>query len=119
MKKCKQCDTTYSSDLFKNMIKLCDYCREQNKINNDETKKQWKLNNPERVKGYRKKYEEENIDEIKERKKKWRESEKGKATIQANRQKVHYCELCDYEVKKEKKSQHEKSLNHQYFYRKV
>ena len=118
MKTCKQCDNTYSSDLFKNRMKLCNYCREQNKIKNDETKKQWKLNNPERVKGYRKKYEEENVDDIKERKKKWRESEKGRATIQEYRQKVHYCELCDYEVKKEKKSQHEKSGNHQYFLQK-
>ena len=118
MKTCKQCDNTYSSDLFKNRMKLCKYCREQTKIKNDENKKQWKLNNPEKVKEYRQKYEEENIDEIMERKKKWRESEKGKAKIQDYRQKVHYCELCDYEVKKEKKSQHEKSLNHQYFLQK-
>ena len=54
MKTCKQSGNTYSSDLFKNRMKLCNYCREQNKIKNDETKKQWKLNNPERVKGYRK-----------------------------------------------------------------
>ena len=119
MKTCKQCGNTYSYDLFMNRMKLCNYCREQNKIKNHETKTHWKLNNPEKVKEYRQKYEEENIDEIKERKKKWRESEKGKAKIQEYRQKVHYCELCDYEVKKEKKSQHEKSLNHQYFYRKV
>ena len=54
MKTCKQCGNTYSSDLFKNRMKLCNYCREQNKVKNDEAKKQWKLNNPERVKGYRK-----------------------------------------------------------------
>ena len=118
MKKCKQCDTTYSSDLFKNMIKLCDYCREQNKIKNDETKRQERINNPEKAREKNRRYRENHPDRIQEKNRKYRESEAGKATIQANRQTVHYCELCDYEVKKGKKSQHEKSGNHQYFLQK-
>ena len=44
------------------------------------------------MKGYGQKYEEENADDIKEREKQYRESEKGKATIQANRPKVYHCE---------------------------
>ena len=55
---------------------------------------------------------------LRKRKKQYRESEKGKATIQANMQKVYHCELCDYDIKREKKSQHEKSFNHEYFFQK-
>ena len=34
------------------------------------------------------------------------------------RQHIHHCELCGYDIKKYKKSQHEKTKNHQYFLQK-
>ena len=98
-KYCSGCQSNRCVDFFTEPYKNCDKCREKGRKN-------W----------HRQTVEQRG--EANERKKKWTESEKGKATIQANRQKVHYCELCDYEVKKEKKSQHEKSLNHQYFLQK-
>ena len=68
--------------MFHVRVRICDTCREQNKIKTDETKKQWKLNNPEKVKAYRQKTEEKYADEIKERKKKYKQSEAGRAKTQ-------------------------------------
>ena len=96
MKRCIRCNNTYSSDMFHVRVRICDGCREKNKIKTDETKKQWTLNNPEKVKAYRQKTEEQYADEIKERKKKYKQSEQD-----------------EHDIKKYKKSQHEKSKNHQ------
>ena len=119
MKTCKQCGNTYSSDLFSKKVRMCNYCREQNSIKQAETKKRWRLNNADKVAETQRRYREHNPDQIKEKNRTHRESEAGKATIQANRQKVYHCELCDCDIEREKKSQHEKSRNHQYVYRKV
>ena len=118
MKMCIQCNYTYPSDMFHVRVHICEGCRGQNKIKRDETKKQWKLNNPDKVKAYQQKHNEMYADEIKERKKKYRQSEEGKAKIREYNQLVYHCELCDYDIKKCKKTQHEKSKNHQYFLQK-
>ena len=117
-KKCIQCGDDYPSDMFRVRVHICDGCREQNKMKRDETKKQWKLNNPDKVKGYRQKYVEENMDEIKEKRKQYRQSEEGQAKIREYNQKIYHCQLRDYDIKKCKKTQHEKSKNHQYFLQK-
>ena len=68
--------------MFHVRVRICDTCREQNKIKTDETKKQWKLNNPEKVKAYRQKTEEKYADEIKERKNKYKQSQARRAKTQ-------------------------------------
>ena len=83
----------------------------------EETKK-LRLNNAEKKKAYDQKYREQNADKIRERNKQYRESERGQARLKEYQQIVYHCELCDYDVKKYKKSQHEKSKNHQYFLQK-
>ena len=113
MKRCIQCNNTYSSDMFHVRVHICDGCREQNKLKRDETKRQWKLNNPEKVKAYQQKHRQEYADEIKERKNKYRQSEEGKAKIKEYQQIIYHCDICGYDIKKYKKSQHEKSKNHQ------
>ena len=85
----------------------------------DETKKQWKLNNPDKVKGYRQKYVEESMDEIKEKRKQYRQSEEGQAKIREYNQIIYHCELCDYDINKYKKPRHEKSKITSISYRKA
>ena len=82
MKRCFRCNNTYSSDMFHVRVRICDGCREKNKVKTDENKKQWKFNNPEKVKAYRQKTEEKYADEIKERKKKYKQSQAGRAKTQ-------------------------------------
>ena len=52
MTTCIQCDTTYSSEMFSVRVRICDVCRENNKIKRIERQKQWNLNNPEKLKAY-------------------------------------------------------------------
>ena len=115
MKKCIQCDNTFSADMFSVRVRICDYCREQNRMKREDTKKRWKLNNAEKVRGYSQKYLEKNKDEINEWKREYRQSEEGQAKIKEYHLIVYHCELCDYDIKRYKKSQHEKSANHLYF----
>ena len=121
-KKCIQCDNTFSADMFSVRVRICDYCREQNRMKREDTKKRWKLNNAEKVRGYSQKYYAEHKQEINEQHKEYRQSEKGHATIkeyrERNKEIMYHCELCDYDIKRYKKSQHEKSKNHLYFLQK-
>ena len=112
MKRCIQCSNTYPSDMFHVRVRICDTCREQNKIQRDETKKQWKLNNPEKVKAYRQKTQDKYADEIKERKKKYKQSQAGRAKTQEYQKIIYHCDICGYDIKKYKKSRHEKSKKH-------
>ena len=109
IKTCIQCDNTYSSDMFSVRVRICDFCRENNKIKRIERQKQWKLNNPEKLKAYAQTYKNANADSIKEKKNQY---------SQDYRQHTLHCELCGYDIKKYKKSQHEKTKNHQYFLQK-
>ena len=56
LNKCIQCGNAYPSDMFRVKVHVCVGCRDQNKIKTEETKKQWKLNNPDKVKGYRQQF---------------------------------------------------------------
>lgn len=116
MKTCKQCNNTYSSDLFKIRIKLCEYCREQNKIKREETKKQWRLDNPEKVKEYQRKYREANVEQIKEMRRKYREKhlEQIKEKNRIYKQIEVDCEVCGWKVKKCRWSEHIKTATHKF-----
>ena len=67
IKTCIQCNNTYSSEMFSVRVRICDVCRENNKIKRIERQKQWKLNNPEKLKAYAQTYKNANADSIKEK----------------------------------------------------
>ena len=100
MTTCIECDTTYSSEMFSVRVRICDVYRENNKIKRIERQKQWKSNNPEKLKAYAQTYKNANADSIREKKNQY---------SQDYRQHIHHCELCGYDIKKYKKSQHEKT----------
>ena len=67
MTTCIECDTTYSSEMFSVRVRICDVCRENNKTKRIERQKQWKSNNPEKLKAYAQTYKNANADSIKEK----------------------------------------------------
>ena len=87
-----------------------------------ERRKQWRQDNPEIMKERWQKYFAEHKHEIYERHKEYRQSEEGQAKNKEYRERhkeiMYHCELCDYDIKRYKKSQHEKSKNHLYFLQK-
>ena len=129
MRECKFCleekpSTSFGSCCYKMEFKNeCLSCREKRRVKTmSERKKLYWQNNKEMLQEKSKNYYAEHKQEINEQHKEYRQSEKGHATIkeyrERNKEIMYHCELCDYDIKRYKKSQHEKSKNHLYFLQK-
>lgn len=112
-KTCSRCKRSKEVQEFQGENRLCDICLEQCKKyreDNDEKikqrEKEYRMNNQEQIAQKKREYRHEHRDRINAR---------NRENLARIKDDIFTCPVCNYDIKKYKKAQHEKSLAHKYY----